>query len=268
MNNLDYKSVVLSSFKNYGAGIDLGFNVNFPFGLELRTSVLDLGFIQWKNGNYNLDVKVNPNSSSYRNGTIAISGMNLSEDDIFNINLPGFGGFYKYNKKDSIFNGFWSFKELDSIPRDAFIMEKNAESYVTMTNPKLFFEASYNISIHKFAFLTRVDFARKHVYPLVTFGYSINVKKVVDVAVSYSIAKGYYENLGLAIAFNAANVFHIYIATDNILAPILATLPLHAGGKSKDFYNYRPNFANIQLGIYFTIPQSNKIVNTSLMRSY
>jgi len=264
INNVNIKSL----FKNYGAGLDLGFNVALPFGLEIRTSVLDLGWIRWKNGTYCLDVKHNPNYFGYKNGSIELQGIDFSGDDFFNINLPGFANFY--DKDSTIYNGFWSFDgvDSDSLFNSAFIMKNGPEAYTTMTYPKLCLEASYNINIHKFAFLAKFDFARKHVYPLFTFGYSINVKKVMDVAVSYSIAKGYYKNLGFALSFHAGNVFHLYVATDNILAPIFATHSKKETLGSTDFYKWKHNLFNIQTGIYFTIPQSNKITNTSLMRTY
>jgi hypothetical protein len=263
LKNLDIKSVALSSFKNFGFGMDFGFNVNFPFGLEIRTSILDIGWIRWKNGNYCLNVKNNPNLSTH--GYLAIPGLDLSDDKLFDINLPGFKGFYDYNRSDSIFNGFWSFNGIDSL-KNAFDVETSAKAYTTMTNPKIFLEAGYNFGIHKFAFLTRLDIVRKHVYPLFTFGYSINVKNIMDAAVSYSIAKGYYKNLGVALSFNVVNVFHLYMATDNIIG--LCAIPSLKNPKSTDFYKIKQNFANIQAGIYFTIPNNNKIVNTSLMRSY
>jgi hypothetical protein len=255
-----YKSLAPSIFKNFGTGIDLGFNVTFPFGLELRTSLLDLGWIRWKNVGYFLDVKHNTNFYGYKDGRIEIPDFDFTAHKL-NINFTGYGF-----ATDSIYS-IWNFRGVDSLFKDAFIIEEGFKPYTSMTYPKLFFEASYNLSIHKFAFLARFDFAPKRVFPLFTLGYSINVRKVMDVAISYSIAKGYYKNLGVALAFNVMDVFHLYVATDNIIAPFAAIHSKKSDIKTTDYYNRKQNFLNIQTGIYFTIPQNNKIVNTSLMRS-
>ena len=257
-NNDPNSKFSVSDIKNYGGGIDLGFNVTFPFGLEIRTGLLDLGWIRWKSDAYYFDVRHNKNFSGYENGKIAIHGFELSEHKL-NIQMVGL-----YPEKDSASYGLWKFKDSDEIFKNAFIVKNGFKSYTTMTYPKIFLETSYNISMHKFAFLARIDIVQKRVFPLFTFGYGLNVRKVMDVAVSYSLAKGYYANLGVALAFNIMDVFHLYVATDNILAPLCAIKPV----RTDNYYGIKNNFMNIQTGIYFTLPQFyKKVTNTSLMRS-
>jgi hypothetical protein len=263
----DLSSIISPLLSNYGAGIAFGFNVKFPFGLELRSSILDLGFIKWSNGNYNYDVKHNHSFIGYReDGTIVIKGVDFSIDKL----LYDINGIYDKHK-DDLYGDYGSFKE---ILEDALIIENIPNSYISMTYPKFFLEASYNIGIHKFALMSRFDFVNKRVLSLFTVGYNLNVRKVMDLALSYTIGKGYYKNLGVALSFNFGDVFHLYVGTDNILG-VINPIPLASSYIKTNDLNVeelkklKHNFINIQTGLYFTIPQAKKkIVQTSMKRSY
>lgn len=123
----------------------------------------------------------------------------------------------------------------------------STNSYTSMIYPKLILSAYYklkqtNIS-HTFSFISRTDFVRHKAYATFTFGYNLRVKKFMDVALSYTLGRKSYKNLGIGLAFNAKDVFHFYMGTDNLIS----------------LCNYKnSNYFNAQFGIYFTIPYKGR----------
>ena len=228
LGSLDWRTILGSLRNSRGGGFDIGADVKITKKLGIKASLIDMGWIKWdrnQNGSISYRAELNPDHPMYKNGELVFDGITNSE-----ISYLSMGNWLDGTNLDKI--------RLDSV---FIISEVPNESYVTMTNPKVFVECYYELSkIHKFSAMTRMDFINKKVFPSFTLGYNLNVKKVLDIAVCYSFSKGSYANLGAGFSFNPGNVFHIYVAADNLLTVIS---PLKT----------TPNLS-VQTGIYFSIP--------------
>ena len=229
LGNFDLRTMLGSLNNSRGGGFDVGIDVKIIKKLGIKASLIDMGWIKWnrnQSGNIAYRADLNPNHPLYKNGELVFDGIANSE--------------ISYLSMGEWLNGI----SLDKIKFDSvFVISEVADeqTYVTMTNPKVFMECYYELSkIHKFSAMVRMDFIHERVLTTYTLGYNLNIKKVLDIAVCYSMSKGSYGNLGVGLSFNPGNVFHFYVAADNlptVLSPFKTT----------------PNL-NIHTGIYFSIP--------------
>ena len=210
---------------SYGGGFDLGIDVKLPFNIGVKASLIDMGWIKWdrnQNGATNYRIDINPAHSLYQNGELVYSGENSLDS---------------FKLSSDFFNQMIENMALDS----AFLFtETTLESYTMMTHPKLFLEGYYELGVNKFSALLRLDFISKRVLPTFTLGYNLNLKKIIDVALCYSIAKGSYGNFGVGFSLNPGNIFHFYLAADNLttlFAPRASIFNL-----------------NVHTGLFFTAP--------------
>jgi len=224
---------------SWGGGFDVGLDMKLTDNLGVKTSIIDVGWIKWnrnRKGTINYRVDINPNHPLYKDGELVFTGIT----DITTIK-------WGVNTIDSFYNQVIKELVLDSA---LLISEVKSGSYVTMTNPKFFLEGYYNLwKIHKFSALLRMDFIEERVLTAFTLGYNLNIKKLIDIAFSYSLSKGSYNNIGLGVSLNLGNRLHLYAAADNM--PTLFNL-----------YNQAAN-VNVHTGLFFTIPaKKEKKTNT------
>lgn len=214
---------VNSLFNSWGGGFDVGAEVKLPLNFGVKASLIDVGWIKWnrdQEGAISYKAEINPNHRLCQNGELVFDGISLNS----------------FNLSDTFFSNLLDTFALGT----AFLFTKaTPESYVMRTNPKLFLEGYYQLKIHKFSALMRIDFLQKGVLPSFTLAYNLNVKRIIDIAASYTLTKGSYGNLGVGFSLNPGNVFHFYVVTDNLLTILF---PL------------ANNNFNVQTGMFFTIP--------------
>ena len=227
LGSLDWRAMLGSLGNSHGGGFDIGVDVKIVKNIGVKVSLIDIGWIKWnrnQSGNIAYKAELNPNHPLYKNGELVFDGITNSEISYLSM-INWLNGTSFDFATDSIF----------------IISEVANESYVTMTNPKVFLEGYYELlKNHKFSALLRMDFINDRVLTSFTLGYNLNIKKVLDIAVCYSLSKGSLGNFGLGFSFNPGNVFHFYVAADNlptVLSPFKTT----------------PNL-NVHTGIYFSIP--------------
>ena len=100
--------------KNYGWGIDFGFQKDWNSELTFFGSIVDFGVIHWKNNVQNFNLS----------GKYSFSGLSVNNFDIENINA------------DSLLDEFF----------DGYKAEKTTNKYTTKLNTKIFFGGNYKLT--------------------------------------------------------------------------------------------------------------------------
>jgi hypothetical protein len=182
----------LFNTKNSGVAIDLGGNYIINDKISVSASLLDLGFIKWKEANVNYLSK-NPDN------TVTFSGVSLK--DYINDSTKVQEAFQ--NTVDSIYN--------------QFELVKSNSSYTTWLNSKFYLSGNYHFNKKSFAgVLIYGQFFDKKVHPALSLSYNLLVGRWFNASVNYSILNRSYNNIGLGLSFNPG-WFQWYIITDNVL---------------------------------------------------
>ena len=179
--------------KNLGFGLDLGVNYRPLEELQLSLSVVDLGFIHWKDEVHQLDY-----TTEYDFVGFELNPFELSDD-------YSFGDFI-----DSSVNML-----SDSLADFAVFTPGTA--YSKRLNTKLYIGASYDVTPSiNFGLLSRTDFLNGSVLEQVTASANFRTDRVLNFSLSYSYKTHYFRNIGAGISLNAGPV-NIYLVSDNAL---------------------------------------------------
>lgn len=204
--NINVKDYLFKK-KNRGLGIDLGGVYKYNDKFTFSASLIDLGFIKWKDGITNYQSK-NPD------GEFTYQGMDLNElvnDDSTT------------NATDVI---------LDSL-EEIFKIDEAHTNYKTNLSTQIYLGTNYSITEKSNAgILLYAQIFDKAVHPGIALSYNQKVGKWLSFSGSYSIYNRSYNNLGLGLALNGGPV-QFYIVSDNVLGAIFPqntkNLHLHFG---------------------------------------
>lgn len=179
--------------KNRGFGIDLGGSYKYNEKLTLSASMIDLGYIKWKNG-------VNNYVSADPNGEFTYQGMDLNQ--LLN--------------NDSTNN---TAEVMTDSLKKAFKINTVHESYTTKLSTQLYLGGNYNITekINTGVVLYGQIFD-KTIHPGLALSYNQKVAKWLNFSVSYSMYNRSYNNVGLGFSLNGPVQF--YVVSDNLLGAI------------------------------------------------
>ncbi len=171
---------------NPGFGIDLGATYQYDDRWMFSASLLDLGWINWKN-----DVKTYTS-----NGNFEFSGYEFNsffEDDT--VDLEG---------------------QVDSLEED-FFQESEGGSYTSNLTPKMYLSAIHQFDNQiKAGGLFYADFFAG-IKPAITLYGSKQFLNILDIGLSYSIKNKTFNNLGATVALGERNV-QFFISTDNVVS--------------------------------------------------
>ncbi len=197
---------------NWGLGLDLGATYTILKNLQLSAAVTDLGFIRWSENA----------TQAHANGGYTFDGIHYNLYD----NMG--------DKVDTIRNNF----------ENAFGKSGDYESYTTMLSTRLNVGAEYALWKNRIGFglLSSTLFAPKMINTSWTASANFRPKTWFSTTVSYSIADGMYDNLGVGLQFRLAP-WNMYIAMDRI--------PLHLAKKS--YVPYDTKHVNLQVGMVFEL---------------
>jgi len=169
----------------FGLGVDVGLNYRPIPQLMLSASMLDIGYINWKNSqqaNFNFDydfagIEVNPFTGV---DTTMITEL------------------------------------LDSLG-NSFVITAGAP-YMTRLNSKLFIGASY-YPIEKIGFglLSRTDFLNNAIAQQFTGTVNMTTGKFINLSLSYSYMQKTFNNIGAGLSFNLGPL-NMYLISDNIIS--------------------------------------------------
>ena len=181
--------------KNHGAGIDLGakYKINEKFGVS--ASIIDLGFIEWKD-----DVK----NFKQEEFEFTFRGVNLNE-------LIAQGDTTGENTMTAL---------TDSLKK-VFVLQESYNRYTTSLTSRAYLGGTYAINKQNFAgILVHGEIVKKQIRPSLSLSYNTQIKDWLSASVSYSIYNRSYNNLGAGLSVNIWPL-QIYVVSDNILAPML-----------------------------------------------
>lgn len=208
--------------KNHGAGIDLGFSWDVvPEKVRVSGSIVDLGFIRWKD---------TPTNISSDNATFTFEGIDITD----------------FPQSDSL-NGNY-FDSLGTAILDSlvgiFVPDTTHNAYTAWTIPRFYIGGNYLINERMNAGILFSGEVYKGTFrPTLTASYNIALGRWLQLSASWSYANRSFLNPGVGLSLNAGPV-QIYAVTDNILAPfapqsvrqahVHAGLNLTMGWKPKD----------------------------------
>lgn len=197
--------------KNLGFSIDFGATYKVNENLELTASVLDLGFIRWRNEvvNYNFD------------GDTSYIGIDLSDE---------------LDDSDQEVGS-----DLDSIGEN-FRFRKSNEKYSTMLNYKVNISGRYKFAKRTYANLLLQFNNYAGFRPLVSVGVYHEFGRIFNLAITNSFQNGDLLNLGIAMALNIKPV-QLYFATDK-LDPLFNLVKI-----DNAIVPYNANYFNFRFGI-------------------
>lgn len=178
---------------NMGLGVDLGVDYRPIEQLLISASVLDIGYIKWKEGIHEASYDM---EFDFRG--LEINPFEISEDQEF--------GDYM----DSIFTQLG-----DSLSN--FLTFTPGGVYSKRLNTKLFVGASYFVTPKiNFGILSRTDFLGDQITQQVTATANLTTGRMVNFSLSYSYMNDYFKNFGAGLSLNAGPL-NMYILSDNIL---------------------------------------------------
>ncbi len=186
--------------RNHGLGVDVGFQWEvIDSTLRVSGSLVDLGFIRWKN---------NPLNISSENASFEFRGIDVLD---FPDSLETVNGDYLDSLGQTI---------LDSI-ENTFTPDTTREAFNAPTIPRFYIGANYLINDNMDAGLLFSGEVYKGVFrPTLTASYNLKVTQVLQLSANWSYMNRSFLNAGFGFSVNAGPV-QWYLATDNVLAPIV-----------------------------------------------
>lgn len=206
-HNLPLKDIF--NHYNLGFGIDLGLIYKLNNQFEFSASLIDLGFITWKNYPFSMNISEKE---------FAFSGLDigkyLGNSSIFEILMDP-------NLSDSVIGSLQSdmIDTLISLVRPI----DDTLKYTTPLNTKIHLAAAYSPNDWFSAgILYNGLFFNKKLISSYTFSSSFMFGKGWSYSINYTIFKNSFNNLGMGFSWKILP-FQTYIFLDNISIPALAT---------------------------------------------
>jgi hypothetical protein len=221
-NTIDY----LKTSNNFGLSLDLGVLFKPTEKWEISSSLMDLGYIRWKN-----DLKTLTNN----NNSITIKGLDLTTL------IDG-----------GIFDGDSALIDIVDSLQNEFTLEEIAQKYTTALTPKWYGGAKFYINTKNRLYST----AMLQFYPTgvrfgMSFGYELDLNKYLGFTANYSLYANSYSNIGLGLRLQGGPI-QVYIMTDSMLA-------------SFDLFNYRSVYFRFGLNVAFGEIKASKPVKNNLL---
>ncbi len=177
---------------NHGFGLDLSGSYQVTDKVNINASVLDIGFISWKN-----DVKNYVN----KGGEFNFNGIDIDE--------------FILNEIDS--SGNTSFDRVIDSLSNAFELTEEKESYLSTLTSRIYLGATYKLSEKGTAGgLLQTEFFKSKINPSITLSYQHKFSNLFHASASYTIINSSYNNLGGGFIFHPGPV-QLYVMADNIL---------------------------------------------------
>lgn len=198
-SNIDFNRSDVSdyffNFDNPGFGLDVAATYIINKDFTVSASVVDFGYIFWKTA-----------ARKY-----------YTDESVYTFRGIDVNDFIRY---DSTRFGDVARAIADSL-LEAFDFQEEQTSYASPLNPKIFLSAFYNISPKdKVYAIFRTDIYENTIHPNFSLAYTRKFGNILDFSVSYSYMNRNWLNLGIGSS-GRFGPFQIFLATDNILAPII-----------------------------------------------
>ena len=199
ISNLNPLAVARMAFNksNFGLGLDLGIDYRPSDRWLLSASVLDIGYVQWKDEVHEISYK-----RDYDYDGAEVDPFEFSDDNTFADFI------------DSTLSAI-----ADTL-LDALEMGPG-EKYSRRLNSKLYLGASWNATPGiSFGLLSRTDFLKETVVEQITASTNFKAGQFLNFTLSYSYMNSYFKNFGAGVSLSAGPV-NIYAISDNVLNMLL-----------------------------------------------
>ncbi len=225
------------NFNNMGMGADLGatykLNKKFTFG----ASIIDLGYIKFKDDARNFN-------SINKNASFTFEGIDVND---------------YLGQPDSIrkerMNNY-----LDSIV-DIFQIDTTENSYYYPLNTKLNLTAFYQLTPKdKVSSLAKIELWNGKIHPSFLLAYNRNFGNILSLTASYCASNHDYFNIGFGFNVNLGPL-QIYVITDNVIDPIIHNKYswMENGERRSITAPRQMNYFNIHFGINFIFEYKEKV---------
>lgn len=195
LENPDLMTLARYAFNtgNTGFGIDLGLDFRPAEKWQLSASLVDLGFVRWKDETHDVSY-----SMAYDYNGIEVDPVAFSDDYTFGDHL------------DSMLTQL-----ADSL--SGFLQFSPGRAYSTRLNSKLFVGASYDVSpALNLGILSRTDFLSGKIAEQVTASANFRAGRIFNFTLSYAYLNRYFKNFGAGISLNTGP-FNLYAISDNVI---------------------------------------------------
>jgi hypothetical protein len=177
-----------TGLKNLGFGLDIGAVYDITDRISLSASVIDLGYIKWKDYVNNINVQ----------GAFSFDGLDVTD----------------------VVNGD---KTLDELGQDLLDSLENSieithteDPFTTWLSPGVTIGGSYMLNkTFSLGLLSYTKFVNSNIREALTFSGNINLGTAISAGISYTISSGKYDNLGIGLAARAG-IFQLYAVADRI----------------------------------------------------
>ena len=214
------------SRKNHGAAIDLGATYKLNDKFTFSASLIDLGFISWKQYTTNY-ISNNPNA------TVQYNGFNLNQA----INDSANFGKSVQNTGDTL--------------AKVFGVSTVHKSYTTILTTQFYLGGNYWLNEkNNIGVVVNGRYADKQLHPALALSFNNKVGRWFSTSLSYSMINRSYDNVGLGLAFTGPVQF--YAVSDNILSFLVFDKYQTGTNSSLLIPAYSKN-VNLRFGINITI---------------
>jgi hypothetical protein len=186
----------LFNFKNMGGAIDLGATYRINDQFSVGASLLDFGYIRWKDGARNY---VSPDTM------FVFEGLNIND---------------WIRKDDTTSNKEVVNKLVDSVLK-VYRLDTTQKAYWGPLNPTIYLSGFYYpTKKDKISLVARMEIYKSAVHPAFTLGYYHKFGKALSVALNYSYINRSWLNFGFGAALKVGPM-QIFLTTDNIFSGIM-----------------------------------------------
>ncbi len=189
-NNTQFPIESGFNFANLGLGFDLGATYNLNEKIKLSASIIDLGFISWKN-------------------------------DVRNYELKQFG--YTFNGVDASAvltdTAANVFDQINDTLNNMFKTEESKNAYTTSLATRFYIGGNYHFNKYFNAgVLWYSQFVRNQYRPGLVLSATANVRSWLSASVNYGMYANSFTNIGFGLSLRGGPI-QLFVLTDNILAP-------------------------------------------------
>lgn len=177
------------NFSNMGLALDLGATYKFTDKISMSASIIDLGYISWKNDVRNYELK----KFEYTFNGVDASSVLTDTSDVF--------------------------KKISDTLTNMFKTEQSNTAYSTSLATRFYVGGNYHFNKYFDAgILWYSQFVRNQYRPALVLSTTVNVKSWLSASVNYGMYANSYSNVGFGLSLRGGPI-QFYVLTDNILAP-------------------------------------------------
>ena len=179
--------------RNFGLGVDIGINYRPIHELLVSASVMDIGYIRWKDEVHDVTYH-----TEFDYEGLEVNPFEIPEGMTFGEHL------------DSLAN-----ETLDSL--SSFLVFTPGNFYSQRLHTKLYLGASYHVTPKiSVGLLSRTDFLKDKINQQFTASANLTTGRMLNFTMSYSYINSYFKNIGAGVSFNLGPV-NMYVISDNAL---------------------------------------------------